>query len=282
MLNKPVELSNSVSYETTAKTIEINDQFSLFEAEHKTIKSGKVISNNKTTGVAKTEYILHCLEQCKPVEANSSIFILTKELRRLLRLYGFPNHSMYTELVNPETTKTEKPMKLFLEEVKNQDISLKAIVENPELIQQLAFADHSELVTYNIFSGKFVNQAIFTDRFNLSGSYVRDFRKAVNKLIENKRVAYTEKGYNREPVFYVPGNGLEIYGHINFSDEEWENMMIECEKTRQEQNATEGLSHRFFGFSQLAFEKNWLGISEMYNGYECGDVYVYTSEDEDD
>ncbi len=275
MLKEPVILKETVTYESEAKIIEINDTFSLFEATYKTIKNGKVVDTESSTGFAYTEHILRTIEHCRKVNPLYGIFLLTPETKRLLRYYGFPNHSQYSQFINPETKEQESPLQLFLDELSKQDLSMKYFVNNPDKIHDLVVANHAELTLFEAMSGKLVNHAIHADRFNLSSSYVANFENAVNKLIDDKKLAYSPQGLNQKATYFVPGNGNEVNGYINFTDEEYELILEESNKRKAVCGEEEKESFRFYEFSQLAFEKNWLGISEYYHGYEAGEVISY-------
>lgn len=284
MLGKPKTLKNSITHETNIKLIEINSKFSLFESTFLTTQAGKTISSEFSTGVSFTKHILNAVEESLQVKPHFSFILLTDEMKRLLRLYGFPNHTSHSKLYNPEIGLFEDPLAAFEAEYNKQELSMSLFLENPELIDLLALADHTTLTTKEVVSGKIVNQAIYADNFKLSSHYLSNFKEVVEYLVKHKRFAYRPTGYKDDIISFVPGCGSTVTGYINFSDDEWMTLLEECEKHKESLNEKDKTTYRYWEFPQLTMEKNFLGISESYYGYEKNDIYysIEDMEDEDD
>lgn len=274
MLNPIESTSKSLIHSTTASKIKLNDKYSLFTATNETREGNEVVSITETTGIALTESIDKLVSQCKVVTSFLSYFLMTDEMKRIIRLYGFPNHSHYSLYFNAETGKEENPFQLFNDELNKQDLTMDFFVKNPEKIHDVAIADHSDLVVFKLMNNEYVNQGIHCDRLNLSSSYVGQFETVINQLIEDKRFSYSGFGSKNQPTTYVPGNGKESFGYINFSDEEFNYLNTKSEERKLEKNEIDKPSNRFFAFSQLFFELDLLGISKYYYGFEKGDIYM--------
>lgn len=266
---------------TIVKTeyIEISDQYSVFRSEFIKMSANKSFDVEYTEGIQKTERILKDIENTTKTEPSNMVYVKTPEIERIIRLYGFPNHTERSEFINPETKESENPYKSFMAEVEKINsqnlLTMESIEKDPSILDKLIICDYCELETIELVSGKYVNQAFHTDRFQLYADRVKLLQDVVEDLANDGHLAY--KSFRGEKTTFVPGNGTSVFGYINMKEDVFQEIM------KAEVESRESDDHRRLEVVFLkTFEKDYFGFSDNYYGKKENDPYLSRYDVEED